>query len=89
MLFLSDYNAFEVVNFVLDYFGCPAGKGFQASLELFILVLDLYGLIALTGANSGERKAALLGVVSAALLDNFGIEHEHIFAVIIKGDYAL
>ena len=78
-----------MVDLVLDDLRRPAGEGFEARLEFFVLPLDFDGLEALCLARAGEGQAALLGVVGAGLFDDGGVEHEHVFAVIFKSDDAL
>ena len=58
MCALSDDDPFAVIDFVLNNLSCPAGKGFQALLEIFILPAHFDGLPAFDGTDAGEGKTA-------------------------------
>ena len=85
----SDQNAVAVVDLVLYDLRRPAGEGLEADLKLFVLPLNLDTAEALRFPHAGERKTALLGVESAGALHDDGVQHDHIFAVVFKGDDAL
>ena len=85
----SDDDAVAVVDLVLDDLGGPAGEGSETGLEFFVLPLDLDGLIALRFPAAGEGETALLRLVGAGALDDDGVEHDVIFAVVVKDDDAL
>lgn len=79
-----------MINLVLDDLRCPAGKGFDAGLELFVLPFDFNSLITLARAwTAKEGQAAFLSVIRSGHLDNLRIEHGHICALVIKDDDSL
>ena len=82
----SDEDALAVVDFVLYDLRREAGKGSDAALELLVLPLHLDGPESFRLPNAGERQAPLLRLVGPGLLDNDGVEHDHICAVALKGD---
>ena len=73
---------------MLNDFRCPAGKGLEPCLELLVLPLHLDGLETLRVPRTGEGQAALLGLICPGLLDDDGIEHDRVFALVVKGDDA-
>ena len=75
-----------MVNFVLDDLCCPAGEGLKACLKLLILVLHLDGLPAFGLPDAGEGKTALLRLVRSGFLDDLRVEHDHVLALVVKGD---
>ena len=76
-----------MVNFVLDNLCGPAGEGFDAGLELFVLPLNFDRLITYAGERSAEqRKAAFLCSIRSGLFDNLWVEHRHICAIVIKNN---
>ena len=87
--FLSYDDPVAVVDLVLYDLRRPAGEGLEAGLKLFVLPLNLDAAEALRFPHAGERKTALLGVESAGALHYDGVQHDHIFAVVLKGDDAL
>ena len=58
-------------------------------MELLVLPLHLNGLETLRAPRAGEGQAALLSLIRPGLLDDDGIEHDHVFALVVKGDDAL
>ena len=78
-----------MVDLVLDDLRRPAGKGLEPGLELFILPLHLDDLEPLRFPPSGQGQTALLRFVGPGLLHDDGIEHDHIFPLVIKRDDAL
>lgn len=82
-------DSFTVIDLVLNNLRCPAGKGLEPGLEFLILPLHLDGLVAFRFPGAGEGQTALLGLIGAGLFDDDGIEHDHIFALIVKGNNAL
>ena len=59
----------------------PAGEVFRARLHIQGLILHLDGLIALALTRAAEkRQSAFLGFVRAVLFDDFGIEHNGVYA---------
>ena len=70
--------------------GGPAGKSFDAGLELFVLLPDFDGLIALARARTAQkRKAAFLCIIRFGRLDNLRVEHRHICSFVIKHNDSL
>ena len=86
-LMVSYQYSVAMVNFVLDDLGRPAGKGFDAGLELLVLPFDFNRLITLAGTRTAKKgQATLLGFVWPGHFDDFRIEHNHIGSCVIKGD---
>ena len=82
-------NTVTVIDLVLDNLCSPAGKGFQPGLECGILVFYFDFLKSFCRAGPAQQgKAAFLGFVFAAAADDFGIQHDHVVAVTVKGDDA-
>lgn len=77
-----------MVDFVLNDLGSPAGKGFQACLEIFILILYFDGFPALCLSRTCKGKTALLGLIQSGLLYDLRIEHGHVAAFAFKYDDA-
>ena len=76
-----------MVNFVLNYLCRETCKCFNAGLEFSRLPLHFYSLITSTLSGSSEqRKTAFFCIVGSRFLYDFGIEHNHICAVIIKSN---
>ena len=75
-----------MVDLVLNDLCRPAGKGLEPRLEFLILPLHLNGLEPLRFSCAGERQAALLGLIDPRLLDDDGMEHDQVFALVVKGD---
>ena len=82
----SYQNSLAVVDLVLDDLRHPAGEGFEPCLELLVLPLHLNGLETLRAPRTGEGQAALLGLIHPRMFDDDGIEHDHVFALVVKGD---
>ena len=83
-----------MIHLMLNNLRRPAGEGFGARLHVQGLVLHLDCLIALTLTRAAEkRQAAFLGVISAVLLDDFGIEYHRVgrdsSTFVEKGNYTL
>ena len=74
-----------MVNFVLDDLCRPAGEGFDAGLEIFVLPLDLDCLVTLTRTRTAQQgKTPLFCIVWTGKFDDLGVEHRHICTIIIK-----
>ena len=84
-----DNDSIAVVDLVLDYLGGEAGEGLDALLKLLVEPAHLYRAVAPSLAGAVERQAALLGLICARLLYNFGVEHDLKFALVVKGNDAL
>ena len=78
-----------MVDFVLNDLRRPAGKCFDARLELLVLPLHLDGLVSLRFPRAGQRQAALLRVIRRGFFDDHRIEHDHVCAVVVKRNNAL
>ena len=78
-----------MVKFMLNDLCRPAGKCFDARLELLILPLHLDGLVALCFPRAGQRQAALLRVIRRGFFDDHGIEHDHVCTNVVERDDAL
>lgn len=74
---------------MLDNLRRKACEGLESGLKLAVLILHFDGLVAFRRTLTRKGQTALLGLVGLGLLDNLGIEHHHILAVIIKGNDAL
>ena len=88
MSFSSYDDSLTVVDLVLNDLRRPAGKGLEPCLELLVLPLYLYGLETLRAPRAGEGQTALLGPIRPGLLDDDGVEHDHVFALVVKDDDA-
>ena len=82
-------NSIAVVNFVLDYLRRPAGEGFDAGLEVFVLPFHLNGAVALGFAGALQRETALLRLKRVGAFDDSRVKHCHIFAVVVKSNDTL
>lgn len=75
-----------MVDFVLDNLGSPAGEGFEARLELLVLVSHLDALEAFGLPQSGKGQAPLFRLVRIGFLKDLRVEHDHIRPLIVKSD---
>ena len=71
---------------MLDDLSSPAGKGFEPLLEFFILPAHFDGLPPLGRAGTGEGETALLRLIGAGLFDDFRVKHDHVGALVVKGN---
>ena len=78
-----------MVDFMLDDLRRPAGECPDARLILLVLPLHLDGLKPLRFPRAGQGQAALLRVIRRGFFDDHGVEHDHVYAVIIERDDAL
>ena len=62
----------------------PAGKCFDARLELLVLPLDFDGLITLRFPRAGQRQAALLRVIGRGFFDDHGVKHDHVLTNVVE-----
>lgn len=77
-----------MVNLVLDDLRRPAGKGLKPCLKFLVLPLYFDCLKTLCLPCAGEGQAPFLGFIGIGLLDDDGIEHDHVLAIIVKGNDA-
>ena len=78
-----------MVDLVLEDLSGPAGEGLDASLELFVLPLDLDGLVALDPPGAGEGETAFLSLIRPGLFEDDWVEHDEIAVLALDGDDAL
>ena len=69
-------DTFQMVYFMLDNLGSPAGEGFDAGLEPVILVLHLDGVVTLGFPGSGEGKTSFLRFVGAGFFKNYRVKQD-------------
>ena len=82
-----------MIHLMLNNLCCPAGEVFHACLHFQGMILHLNCFIAFTLTRAAEKQqTTFLRIVSAVLLDDFGIEYHHVcrssFTLIEKCDDA-
>ncbi len=84
---VSNNNPIAMVDFVLNNLRGEALIGLNPCLERAGLVLHLDALVPLAWAGALQRKASFFGLVPAACLDDFGVEHQQKIAVVIHHNH--